>query len=295
MSFFSKKSKNTPSHGAKIPPKSAYGHYNKKQGLKFAQEGSKNSGETLISVENVSVSFEGRTVVTDLSFEVNAGDYLCIIGENGSGKSTMMNAICGLLKPMSGKIKLHHIQRNQMGVLPQFSGADLDFPATVSEVVLAGCLARSTKGIFLASDSKQIAFSAMEKLGITSLSDRSFRNLSGGQKQRVMLARALCASEKMLILDEPVTGLDRAATADVYALISELNRGGMTIVMVTHDVRSALKYSSKILRLNKDSHLFLDTEEYKALPEAARFLVDDDAPDCDLPYGEGGFRFAGDK
>ena len=135
----------------------------------------------------------------------------------------------------------------------------------------------------------------MEKLGITSLSDRSFRNLSGGQKQRVMLARALCAADKMLILDEPVTGLDRAATADVYALISELNRNGMTIVMVTHDVRSALKYSSKILRLNKDSHLFLDTEEYKTLPEAARFLVDEDAPNCDVPYGEGGFRFAGDR
>ena len=162
------------------------------------------------------------------------------------------------------------------------------------EVVLAGCLARSNKGIFLSKDSKDIAFSAMEKLGITPLADRSFRELSGGQKQRVMLSRALCAAEKMMFLDEPVTGLDRTSIADVYALIEALNRDGMTIVTVTHDVRSALKYATKILRINKDSYLFLDTEEYKKLPEAQVYLQSEsDEVDRDKPYGEGGFRYTG--
>lgn len=298
MSFFSKKSKNAPEHGAKIPPVGAFGHYNKKQGVKNAAptdfDGANRERQAQISIEDLVLSFEGRAVLHDLTFEIREGDYICVIGENGSGKTSLMNAILGLVKPTSGKIKLHNLTRNQIGVLPQLSPLEADFPATVSEVVLAGCLARANKGIFLAKDSKQIAFSAMEKLGITSLADRSFRELSGGQRQRVMLARALCAADKMLILDEPVTGLDRTATADVYALIDDLNRGGMTIVTVTHDVRAALKYATKILRLNKDSYLFLDVEKYKKLPEAQVYLLgEDDGVDRDKPYGEGGFRYSG--
>ena len=298
MSFFSKKSKSAPSHSAKIPPVGAFGHYNKKKGVKNTDpssvEASLQEAEIQISVENVTLSFEGRAVLQDISFDIRSGDYICIIGENGSGKSTLMNAILGLLKPSGGKIKYHKIARNQIGVLPQLSPIDTDFPATVREVVLAGCIARSSKGIFLSKDSKDIAFSAMEKLGITPLADRSFRELSGGQKQRVMLARALCAAEKMMFLDEPVTGLDRTSIADVYALIDTLNRDGMTIVTVTHDVRSALRYASKILRINKDSYLFLDTEEYKKLPEAQIYLQSQsDGVDRDQPYGEGGFRYTG--
>lgn len=297
MSFFSKKSKNAPVHGAKIPPFGAFGHYNKKQGVKTAASEepiAKKTCEKQISVENVTLSYEGRAVVHDLSFEIFEGDYLSIIGENGSGKSTLMNAVLGLLKPNLGKIKYHNIARNRIGVVPQLSPIEADFPATVSEVVMAGCLARPGKGPFLSKDSKQIAFSAMEKLGITSLSDRSYRELSGGQRQRVMIARALCAADKMLFLDEPVTGLDRAATADVYSLFSDLNREGVTIVMVTHDVRAALKYSSRILRINKDSYIDLPVEEYVKLPEAQRFIgTDDDGIDRDKPYGEGGFRYNG--
>ena len=295
MSFFSKKNKNAPSHGAKIPPVGAFGHYNKKQGVKSSvKEGDASSAALQISVDDVTLSIEGRAVIQGLSFNVFEGDYICIIGENGSGKSTLMNAILGLLKPTGGKIKLHHLARNQIGVLPQISPSEADFPATVSEVVLAGCLARAHKGPFLAKDSKKIAFSSMEKLGITSLSDRSFRELSGGQKQRVLLARALCAADKMLFLDEPVTGLDRTTTADVYSLIEDLSRGGMTIVTVTHDVRSALKYANKILRINKDSYIFADVEEYKKLPEAQIYLqTEDDDVDRDKPYGDGAFRYSG--
>ncbi len=297
MSFFSKKSKNAPKHGAKIPPVGAFGHYNKKQGVKnAAAEGLDVAAEREIqvSVADLTLSFEGRAVLQDLSFEIREGDYICVIGENGSGKSSLMNAILGLVKPTAGKIKFHHLSRNQIGVLPQLAPIEADFPATVSEVVLAGCLARANKGIFLAKDSKQIAFSAMEKLGITSLADRSYRELSGGQRQRVMIARALCAAEKMLILDEPVTGLDRTATADVYSLVENLNRGGMTIVTVTHDIRAALKYATKILRINKDSYLFLDVEKYKMLPEAQLYLQSEgDGIDRDKPYGEGGFRYMG--
>ena len=298
MSFFSKKSKNPPTHGAKIPPKSAFGHYNKKQGVKSSQFGAPEQSAQRpiqISVEDVTLSYEGRAVIHDLSLCVREGDYICIIGENGSGKSTLTNAILGLLKPTKGKIKLHGIARNQIGVLPQASETEADFPATVSEVVMAGCLARAHKGPFMAKDSKQLAFSSMEKLGITPLADRSYRTLSGGQRQRVLIARALCAAEKMLVLDEPVTGLDRASTKDVYSLIEDLNANGMTVVTVTHDVRSALKYANKILRVNKDSYLFLDTEEYKKLPEALPYVLSEgDDVDRDLPYGEGGFRYNGE-
>lgn len=295
MSFFSKKNKNAPSHGAKIPPVGAFGHYSKKQGVKGSVKESDSSSPAIqVSVDDVTLSVEGRAVIQELSFNICEGDYLCIIGENGSGKSTLMSAMLGLLKPSCGKIKLHRVSRNQIGVLPQISPTEADFPATVSEVVLAGCLSRAHKGPFLSKDSRQIAFSSMEKLGITSLADRSYRELSGGQRQRVLLARALCAADKMLFLDEPVTGLDRTTTADVYSLIEDLNRGGMTIVTVTHDVRSALKYANKILRINKDSYIFADAEEYKKLPEAQLYLqTEHDEIDRDSPYGEGAFRYSG--
>lgn len=238
--------------------------------------------EILLSVENLTLSFEGRAVINSLSFDVKKGDYLCIIGENGSGKSSLLRALLGMIKPTGGKIKFNRVARNQIGVLPQLSQVDSDFPSTVSEVVLAGCLGRSQKGIFLAKDSKEIARASMEKLGVSDIADRPYRVLSGGQKQRVMLARAISAAEKMLFLDEPVTGLDRIFTTDVYSLIEDLNRNGMTVITVTSDIPSALKYSNKILRLNKDSYLFLDTEEYKKLPEAQRYILfDDDGIDRD--------------
>ncbi len=294
MSFFSKKSK--PNHGAKIPPKSAFGHYNKKQGVRLSpSDGDKSpqkSRGVLITAENITLSYEGKAVIDGLSFEIREGDYLCIIGENGSGKSTLMSALLGLIDTSKGKITIA-VSKNEIGVLNQSTLTESDFPATVREVVLSGCLGRDSKGPFIGKAAKQKAFSAMEKLGITSLADRSFRELSGGQRQRVLIARALCSAKTVLFLDEPVTGLDRATVADVYSIIDDLNRSGMTIVTVTHDVRAAMERSSKILRINKDSYLFIDTEDYRKLSEAQALLSDKDDKKDSLPYGEGGFRYTG--
>lgn len=294
MSFFSKKTSKSPSHGQKIPPVGAWGHYNKKQGSKVQLQDRSEEHDTLINIEDLTLSYEGRPVLENLSFHIDEGDYLCIIGENGSGKSTLMNALLGIIKPTGGKIKYHHLARNQIGVLPQQTPVQNDFPATVHEVVIAGCLARAKKGPFLDRGAKSLAFTNMEKLGITSLESRPFRELSGGQRQRVLITRALCAAEKMLVLDEPVTGLDPATTADIYALFRDLNREGMTVVSVTHDVKAALKYSNKILRVNKSSVFFGTVGEYCALPEAQRYLTDDrENEDPTIPYGEGGFRYQG--
>ena len=294
MSFFSKKPQKSPSHGQKIPPVGAWGHYNKKQGVKQTERDGESERKALVDITDLTLSYEGRAIIEGLSLTVCEGDYLCIIGENGSGKSTLMNALLGIIKPTHGKIAYHHMARNQIGVLPQQTPVQNDFPATVREVVTAGCLARAKKGPFLDRDAKALAFTNMEKLGITSLEARPFRELSGGQRQRVLISRALCAAEKMLVLDEPVTGLDPATTADIYALFRDLNRAGMTIVSVTHDVRAALKYSNKILRINKDSIFFGTVEEYKTLPEAARYLSDgDNETRQETPYGEGGFRYNG--
>ena len=294
MSFFSKKTSKTPSHGQKIPPVGAWGHYNKKQGNKTCTQGNEGNKTPLINVNALSLAYEGRSVIENLSFSVCEGDYLCVIGENGSGKSTLMNALLGIIKPTSGKITFHHLSRNRIGVLPQQTPVQNDFPATVFEVVMAGCLARNSKGPFLSKDARNIAFSNMEKLGITALSDRPFRELSGGQRQRVLIARALCAADKALVLDEPVTGLDPVTTADIYALFRDLNRAGMTVISVTHDVHAAMKYATHILRVNKSSVFFGTIDEYAALPEAARYLIDEnEVTTAEKPYGEGGFRYNG--
>ena len=296
MSFFSKKTNKSPVHEQKIPPVGSWRHYNKKQGNRPDGESADNAPSLLVSVESLTMSYEGRVVLHDLDLSIHSGDYLCIIGENGSGKSTLMNALLGLLKPTGGKVKYHSLTRNQIGVLPQQMPVERDFPATVREVVTAGCLARSTKGPFLSKDAGKIVFSNMEKLGITPLADRPFRELSGGQRQRVLIARALCAAEKMLILDEPVSGLDPKTTADIYTLLQDLNRSGMTIVTVTHDVRVALRYASHILRMNKDHVFFGTAEEYAALPEAKLYLdTEDDDSAAGTPYGEGGFRYRGEN
>lgn len=298
MSFISFKNKKNKLADKKLPPHSAWGHYTKKQGTRIGRSANADvdSAEApLVTVSDVSLSYEGRNVIEGLSFDVCRGDYLCVIGENGSGKSTLMSAILGLKKVSGGKISMNGLSRGEIGVLPQQSQVQKDFPALVEEVVITGCLGRSTKGPFMTKDARKIAFASMEKLGITSIAKRPYRELSGGQQQRVMIARALCAAEKMLVLDEPVTGLDPKSTADIYSLISHLNRAEkMTIVMVTHDVASALRYSTHILRINKDSVFFGSTEEYKTLPEASAYLDrEKDDSDADIPYGEGGFRYKG--
>ncbi|MGN1340200.1 MAG: metal ABC transporter ATP-binding protein [Oscillospiraceae bacterium] len=221
--------------------------------------------ETLISVDDLTLSYENMTVIRDMSFRVNGGDYLCIVGENGSGKSTLIKALLSLKKPVGGSISFSGgLKRNEIGYLPQQTGAQQDFPASVREVVLSGCL--NSRGIrpFYSDRERKMAAENMERLGITHLKKRSYRELSGGQQQRVLLARALCATKKLLLLDEPVSGLDPMVTAEMYELISNINQSGVTVIMVTHDISAAMKYASHILCLRQDSWFFGTPQQFMA-------------------------------
>lgn len=217
----------------------------------------------LIECRQLCLSYDSHQAVTNATFEVDAGDYLCVLGENGSGKSTIIKALLGLKNPDSGNIKWGDIEPRQIGYLPQQTMVQRDFPATVQEVVLSGCLNKSGIFPFYTANQKATAKSNLEKLGISDICKKSYRELSGGQQQRVLLARALCATEKLLLLDEPVTGLDPVAQADFYNIIQHINKKhGITIIMITHDINNALKYSSKILHMKNKVLFFGATEDY---------------------------------
>ena len=186
-----------------------------------------------------------------LNFEVFAGDYLCIVGENGSGKSTLMKTLLGLQPPVGGRIVTGDgLRKNEIGYLPQQTAAQKDFPASVREIVLSGCQGRCGSRPFYNKEEKELAADAMEKMQIVPLAKRCYRTLSGGQQQRVLLSRALCATRKMLLLDEPISGLDPKVTAEMYTLIHRLNyEDGITVVMISHDLNAALQYASHILHI----------------------------------------------
>ena len=204
----------------------------------------------LLTCEKISLGYGSRVVVRDLSFTVNAGDYLCIVGENGAGKSTLLKTLLGLQKPLGGKISFN-VSAGEVGYLPQQTQIQKDFPASVEEIVLSGCLARKKFLPFYSAEDKKISARNIERLGLSELAHRCFRELSGGQQQRVLLARALCAAKKILLLDEPIAGLDPEAAADMYKIIGELNRSGMTIIMISHDVNEAIKNSTHVLHLGE--------------------------------------------
>ena len=210
-----------------------------------------------LTCQKLCVGYDGRPILQDLDFEVFAGDYLCIVGENGSGKSTLMKTILGLQTPISGRILTGDgLRKNEIGYLPQQTQVQKDFPASVREIVLSGCQGRCGSRPFYNREEKKLAVDAMEKMQVASLTKRCYRTLSGGQQQRVLLARALCATQKMLLLDEPVSGLDPKVTAEMYILIEKLNReDGITVVMISHDLNAALQYASHILHIG-DSVFF---------------------------------------
>lgn len=218
----------------------------------------------VIECKNVVLSYENTVVARNLSFTVNEGDFLCIVGENGSGKSTLVKAILGLKSVTGGELTFGDgVTGRQIGYLPQQTTAQKDFPASVFEVVLSGCLSEK-KGLFYSKDNKQTAIDNMKKLEIEPLKNRCYRELSGGQQQRVLLARALCAAKKLLLLDEPVAGLDPVVTADFYALIEKINREfGMTVVMVSHDLLYAASHASHILHMRRDGAFFATAEDYR--------------------------------
>lgn len=215
------------------------------------------------------LGYDGREIVHGLNFEIDAGDYLCIVGENGSGKSTLMRTLLGLQPPMSGKVLTGEgLLQKEIGYLPQQTAVQKDFPATVREIVISGFQGRRGLRPFYTKEEKRIAAANIERMGISHLAKRCYRELSGGQQQRVLLARALCATGKMLLLDEPVSGLDPKATAEMYRLIEKLNSDGITVIMISHDMEAALSYADRILHIGNTVFFgtkqeYLNSELYK--------------------------------
>lgn len=226
-----------------------------------------------IICRNAALGYEDGIVTENLNFTVNSGDYLCILGENGSGKSTLIKALLGLKPQVSGEIKwCGSFSARDIGYLPQQTPVQRDFPASVKEIVLSGCLSKMGLRPFYKASEKKLAADTMKQLGIESLADRCYRDLSGGQQQRVLLARALCAAEKMLLLDEPVTGLDPRAQNELYELVAKLNRNGISIIMVSHDISSAVKYASHILHISRKQLFFGTKSDYIKSRAGMEFL-----------------------
>ncbi len=227
----------------------------------------------LVTGKNLTLGYDGKVVIQNISFHINAGDYLCIVGENGAGKSTLMKTILGLLNPIEGEISFGDgLNKNEIGYLPQQTIVQRDFPASVEEIVLSGCQGRMGMRPFYGKEEKQLAKDNMEKMNISHLAKRCYRELSGGQQQRVLLARALCATRKLLLLDEPVAGLDPKAMAELYDLIEILNKEGVTVIMISHDIAVAIKYANKVLHV--DNHTFFGTkEEYLKSDAGKKFLI----------------------
>lgn len=227
-----------------------------------------------LKCEHVTLAYENQTVVSDLSFCVQEGDYLCIIGENGTGKSTLLKGLLGLKKPAFGSIELGEtIRADQIGYVPQTTAVQKDFPASVWEVVLSGCLNRRGLRPGFGAREKRLAQEKLRLLGIEELKGKSFRDLSGGQRQRVLLARSLCAAQKLILLDEPTTGLDPVATEEFYHLLLELNKKHqITVIMVSHAIREALEHADHILHLAQDSYFYGTTEQYLDSQLGRKFL-----------------------
>ena len=213
----------------------------------------------LIEVKNVRLAYDGVTILDNINFYVNQGDYFCIVGENGSGKSTLMRAILSL-KPISGgEIVMNGINSREIGYLPQRIKTRRDFPASIYEVVISGC---GGSTLFYKEEHKKKAAEAIARVGLTGMEKRCFSELSGGQAQRVLLARALCAAKSMILLDEPVAGLDPEATSDMYDCVESLNRDGMTVIMISHDITSVLKYATRILHVGNNTSFLCDRDAY---------------------------------
>lgn len=228
----------------------------------------------ILKCEDLNFAYEGRQVLNDVNFTLSAGSYLCVVGENGSGKSTLIKGLLGLKSPESGKIIFGEgLKSTEIGYLPQQTAMQKDFPASVYEVVLSGCLSSLGKRRWYNKEDKKKAMENMERMGIEDIKNISYQNLSGGQQQRVLLARALCATKKLLLLDEPVTGLDPIATGEMYNLIKLVNLcDNITVIMVSHDIHEAVRYATHILHLGRRQLFFGTAAEYKESDLARRFL-----------------------
>lgn len=230
--------------------------------------------QPLLICNHVDFGYENYDVVKDVTMEIGEGDYICIVGENGSGKSTLMKGLLGLIKPTGGELILsEELKRSGIGYLPQQTPAQKDFPATVSEVVISGCLGKRGNRPFYSGRERKLAEMNMERLGITELKKSCYRDLSGGQKQRVLIARALCATDRLLILDEPITGLDPATIQEFYRVIRHLNRDEkVAVLMVSHDIQNIVTQANKILQLKQTVQFYGSVEDYKKSKYGIEFL-----------------------
>ena len=228
----------------------------------------------ILKCENVSLSYDGRTVAENIDFHIDSGDYLCILGENGSGKTTLINALLGLKKPIGGRIVYGDgVKAENIGYLAQKQSSNTDFPACVREVVRTGFLGKRGFRPYYSSSERARADELMEKLGISELSGRAFSELSGGQQKRVLLARALCSAENLLILDEPTAALDPIVTEELYTLTRKLNEEeGISVIMVSHDVAAATRYANRILHIKHEQLFFGSAEEYLETKLAKAYL-----------------------
>ncbi len=228
----------------------------------------------IITAKDLSFAYDGKTVLEGVNFALSAGDYLCVVGENGSGKSTLVKGLLGLKAPDGGSIVFGEgLKPTEIGYLPQQTQLQRDFPASVGEVVLSGCLNGLGRRLHYNAADRERAQMNMERMGIEELADTSYQALSGGQQQRVLLARALCATKKLLLLDEPVTGLDPIATGEMYNLIKLVNLcDAITVVMVSHDIHAAVRYATHILHLGQRQLFFGSSADYRESAQARRFL-----------------------
>ncbi len=232
-----------------------------------------------ITCKDLAAGYDGEAVVEGVDFRVEPGDYLCIVGENGSGKSTLMRTLLHLQPPIRGEILLGDgLKISEIGYLPQQSSIQKDFPASVREIVQSGCQSRKGLRPYYNAEERALARETMEKMGITGLSRRCFSELSGGQQQRVLLARALCATRKLLLMDEPTAGLDPKVTTELYDLIADLNKEGITILMISHDIAAAMRYADHILHIGRK--VFFGTrDQYEKSGIGRVFLAGEEATD----------------
>lgn len=235
-----------------------------------------------IKCDGVSLGYDGKIIAENLSFSVEKGDYLCIVGENGAGKSTLVKTLLGLTKPICGEVSIkEEVIQKGIGYLPQQAELQRDFPATVWEIVLSGCVGHCGIIPFYSKKEKATANEHLKKLGIEDLKKRCYRELSGGQQQRVLLARALCAARTLLLLDEPAAGLDPKATNEMYHMIMELNKQtNLTVVMVSHDIKAAVSHSKHILHLGNNGTFFGTSAEYSQSDIGKAFLNSDKCGRC---------------
>jgi len=227
----------------------------------------------IIECKKLNIGYADKLVCSNITFSVEKGQYVCIIGENGSGKSTLIKTILGLNKPLNGRVVFGgHFNKSHVGYLPQQTEFQKDFPATVREIVMSGFLGRMGFRPFYNKVEKEKCNKILSQLGATDYQDKSFKDLSGGQQQRVLLARALCATDELLVLDEPTNGLDARAIRHFYELIDKLNRdNGLTVVMVTHSVENVIKYATHVVYL-KDTMEFAGAKEEFLNSEYAKYF-----------------------